>query len=229
MHLNVFLIGYWNGGTFVEYLYAWRFIGRVYTCGSQFVELESSVLLWPLWDISSAHVICFVLVFFARWDILYRLLMLQDPKSSLWLWKKHEKKKQKKRTVNYQSYMDKMRLGGGDEGFDSMGHMTKNYMHKIENFLTYGQWNLDRRQIEKLKKEEERKERVGRKTFPIYGRFLTNLFAQIIQEIIDNQVEAWSIPPKKVGQDNYLGQKSRPRQLSRTKKVGQDNYFGQKK
>ena len=143
---------------------------------------------------------------------------MQDPKSSLWLWKKHEKKKQKKRTVNYQSYMDKMRLGGGDEGFDSMGHMTKNYMHKIENFLTYGQWNLDRRQIEKLKKEEERKERVGRKTFPIYGRFLTNLFAQIIQEIIDNQVEAWSIPPKKVGQDNYLGQKSRPRQLSRTKK-----------
>ena len=142
--------------------------------------------------------------------------MLQDPKSSLWLWKKHEKKKQKKRTVNYQSYMDKMRLGGGDEGFDSMGHMTKNYMHKIENFLTYGQWNLDRRQIEKLKKEEERKERVGRKTFPIYGRFLTNLFVQIIQEIIDNQVEAWSIPPKKVGQDNYLGQKSRPRQLSQT-------------
>ena len=105
--------------------------------------------------------------------------MLQDPKSSLWLWKKHEKKKQKKRTVNYQSYMDKMRLGGGDEGFDSMGHMTKNYMHKIENFLTYGQWNLDRRQIEKLKKEEERKERVGRKTFPIYGRFLTNLFPRL--------------------------------------------------
>ena len=89
-------------------------------------------------------------------------------------------------------------------------------MHKIENFLTYGQWNLDRRQIEKLKKEEERKERVGRKTFPIYGRFLTNLFAQIIQEIIDNQVEAWSIPPKKVGQDNYLRQKIRPRQLSQT-------------
>ena len=49
----------------MEYLYAWRFIGRVYTCGSQFVELESSVLLVPLWDISTAHVICFVLVFFA--------------------------------------------------------------------------------------------------------------------------------------------------------------------
>ena len=49
----------------MEYLYAWRFIGRVYTCGSQFVELESSVLLWPLWDISSPHVIGFILVFFA--------------------------------------------------------------------------------------------------------------------------------------------------------------------
>ena len=51
----------------MEYLYAWRFIGRVYTCGSQFVELESSVLLVPLWDISTAHVICFVLVSFFAW------------------------------------------------------------------------------------------------------------------------------------------------------------------
>ena len=135
------------------------------------------------------------------------ILLLQDRKSSLWLWKKHEKKKQKKRTVNYQSYMDKMRLGGGDEGFDSMGHMTKNYMHKIENFLTYGQWNLDRRQIEKLKKEEERKERVGRKTFPIW-------------KIFDK-----SLCPDYTGDHRQPGggvvdtsEKSRPRQLFRTKK-----------
>ena len=43
--------------------------------------------------------------------------------------------------------------------------MTKKYMAQIENFLTYGQRNLDRRQIEKLKKENERKERVG-ENFP---------------------------------------------------------------
>ena len=50
----------------------------------------------------------------------------------------------------------------GDDGY---GHMTKKYMAKIENFLTFGQRNLDRRQIEKLKKENERKERVGRQNF----------------------------------------------------------------
>ena len=100
--------------------------------------------------------------------------MLQDPKSSLWLWKKHERKKQKKRTVNYQSYLEMMRTDGnflstsGDDGdTDSSGQMTKKYMAQIENFLTFGQRNLDRRQIEKLKKENERKERVGsRENFP---------------------------------------------------------------
>ena len=118
----------------------------------QFVGLESSLLLLLLWDISAA---------------------LQDPKSSLWLWKKHERKKQKKRTVNYQHYLEMMRTDGnflstsGDEGDDGYGHMTKKYMAKIENFLTFGQRNLDRRQIEKLKKENERKERVSTKTFPI--------------------------------------------------------------
>ena len=131
--------------------------------------------------------------------------MLQDPKSSLWLWKKHEKKKQKKRTVNYQSYMDKMRLGGGDEGFDSMGHMTKNYMHKIENFLTYGQWNLDRRQIEKLKKEEERKERVGRKTFPIWKIFDKSLCPDYTGD--HRQPSGGMVD---------TSEKSRPRQLSQT-------------
>ena len=145
--------------------------------------------------------------FLPGWDILYRLLMLQDPKSSLWLWKKHEKKKQKKRTVNYQSYMDKMRLGGGDEGFDSMGHMTKNYMHKIENFLTYGQWNLDRRQIEKLKKEEERKERVGRKTFPIWKIFDKSLCPDYTG---DHRQSSRGVVD--------TSEKSRPRQLSGIKK-----------
>ena len=95
---------------------------------------------------------------------------LQDPKSSLWLWKKHERKKQKKRTVNYQHYLEMIRTdgnflstgsGGGDDEDNGFGHMTKKYMAQIENFLTYGQRNLDRRQIEKLKKENERKERVG--------------------------------------------------------------------
>merc|ERR550532_1490251 len=113
---------------------------------------------------------------------------IQDPKSSLWLWKKHERKKQKKRTVNYQHYLEMIRSdgnflstgGGGDEEDNGLGHMTKKYMAQIENFLTYGQRNLDRRQIEKLKKENERKER-------------------IVQEIIDNVVEKWSIPPKKAG------------------------------
>ena len=96
---------------------------------------------------------------------IYRLL--QDPKSSLWLWKKHERVKQKKRTVNYQHYLDMIRTDGnflstsGEDGGDGFGHMTKKYMAQIENFLTYGQRNLDRRQIEKLKKENERKERVG--------------------------------------------------------------------
>ena len=108
----------------------------------------------PLWEISA-------------------LPSLQDPKSSLWLWKKHERKKQKKRTVNYQHYLGMIRSdgnflstgGGGDEEDNGLGHMTKKYMAQIENFLTYGQRNLDRRQIEKLKKENERKERVGGSNF----------------------------------------------------------------
>ena len=141
-----------SGATlYVLYFYARQFIGSAFHTGFQFVGLE--LLLLALWD--PRH-------------------MLQDPKSSLWLWKKHERKKQKKRTVNYQSYLEMMRTDGnflstsGDDGdTDSSGQMTKKYMAQIENFLTFGQRNLDRRQIEKLKKENERKERVGgRENFP---------------------------------------------------------------
>ena len=116
-------------------------------------------------------------------------------------------------------------------------------MHKIENFLTYGQWNLDRRQIEKLKKEEERKERVGRKTFPIWKIYDKSLCPDYTGDhrqpgggVVDTSEKSRPRQlsgTKKVGQDNHLGQKSRqrqlyrtksrPKQLSRTKKIGQDN------
>jgi len=50
---------------------------------------------------------------------------------------------------------------------------------QMENFLTYGKWDLNDASIEKLIKDDERKER-------------------LVREIIDAKVQKWSIPPKKM-------------------------------
>jgi len=50
---------------------------------------------------------------------------------------------------------------------------------QMANFLTYGKWDLNDASIEKLIKDDERKER-------------------LVREIIDAKVQKWSIPPKKM-------------------------------
>merc|ERR1719242_1768315 len=75
------------------------------------------------------------------------------------------------------SNLDDDNEGAGAAQMEAMTRLTDRA--QMANFLTYGKWNLDDELIEKLKKDEERKER-------------------LVREIIDAKVQKWSIPPKKM-------------------------------
>ena len=49
--------------------------------------------------------------------------------------------------------------GAGAAAMEAMTRLTD--PTQMANFLTYGKWNLDQKKIEKLNKDEERKERVS--------------------------------------------------------------------
>ena len=94
----------------------------------------------------------------------------QDPKTSRWLWDIRERSRQKKRTENYRSIIAMQQsasFGGGGEGdagpnIQVMEDMTRlTDKQQMANFLTWGKWDLDDSAIEKLVKDEERKERVS--------------------------------------------------------------------
>jgi len=119
-----------------------------------------------------------------RWTGVYA--DIEDPKTSRWLWDIRERARQKKRTENYRSIIamqqsqqfgDDDNEGAGAAQMEAMTRLTDRA--QMANFLTYGKWNLDDELIEKLKKDEERKER-------------------LVREIIDAKVQKWSIPPKKM-------------------------------
>jgi len=76
-----------------------------------------------------------------------------------------------------QQFGDDDNEGAGAAQMEAMTRLTDRA--QMANFLTYGKWNLDDELIEKLKKDEERKER-------------------LVREIIDAKVQKWSIPPKKM-------------------------------
>ncbi len=58
-----------------------------------------------------------------------------------------------------QQFGDDDNEGAGAAQMEAMTRLTDR--KQMENFLTYGKWNLDDELIEKLKKDEERKERVS--------------------------------------------------------------------
>ena len=59
-----------------------------------------------------------------------------------------------------QQFGDEDNEGAGAAQTEAMTRLTDRA--QMANFLTYGKWNLDDELIEKLKKDEERKERVSR-------------------------------------------------------------------
>ena len=59
-----------------------------------------------------------------------------------------------------QQFGDEDNEGAGAAQMEAMTRLTDRA--QMANFLTYGKWNLDDELIEKLKKDEERKERVSR-------------------------------------------------------------------
>ena len=95
----------------------------------------------------------------------------KDPKTSRWLWDIRERSRQKKRTENYRSIIAMQQSAsfsgqgeGGDGGVNIqvMEDMTRlTDKQQMANFLTWGKWDLDDSAIEKLVKDEERKERVS--------------------------------------------------------------------
>merc|ERR1719225_2091093 len=120
-----------------------------------------------------------------RWTGVYA--DIEDPKTSRWLWDIRERSRQKKRTENYRSIIAMQQMasfgGSGEDGgvnIQAMEDMTRlTDKQQMANFLTWGKWDLDTSSIEKLVKDEERKER-------------------LVREIIDAKVQRWSIPPKKL-------------------------------
>ena len=58
-----------------------------------------------------------------------------------------------------QQFGDDDNEGAGAAQMEAMTRLTDRA--QMANFLTYGKWNLDDELIEKLKKDEERKERVS--------------------------------------------------------------------
>ena len=94
---------------------------------------------------------------------------LQDPKTSRWLWNIRERARQKRRTENYRKIIAMQRdkdlqpTEDGESGqqIAALEKLTRlRDPTQMENFLTYGKWDLKDADIEKLNKEEERKERV---------------------------------------------------------------------
>ena len=103
---------------------------------------------------------------------------LQDPKTSRWLWNIRERARQKRRTENYRKIIAMQRdkdlqpTEDGESGqqIAALEKLTRlRDPTQMENFLTYGKWDLKDADIEKLNKEEERKERVCLTILLIYS------------------------------------------------------------
>ena len=98
---------------------------------------------------------------------------MQDPKTSRWLWDIRERFRQKRRTEHYREIMkmqqtmaDPLLLIADDE--DSSDTKAKKQMltrltepEQMENYLSYGKWDLDGNDIERLQKDDEMRQRVS--------------------------------------------------------------------
>ena len=108
---------------------------------------------------------------------------MKDPKTSRWLWDIRERSRQKKRTENYRSIIAMQQSASFSGGADGEGGTNPQVMEdmtrltdkqQMANFLTWGKWDLDNSAIEKLVKDEERKERVSG-AWP--GHYITDILA----------------------------------------------------
>ena len=86
------------------------------------------------------------------------------------MWDIRERSRQKKRTENYRSIIAMQQSASFSGGADGEGGTNPQVMEdmtrltdkqQMANFLTWGKWDLDNSAIEKLVKDEERKERVS--------------------------------------------------------------------
>ena len=97
----------------------------------------------------------------------------QDPKTSRWLWDIRERSRQKRRTEHYREIM-KMQQTQADplaltsEEDDSAETKDKLEMlrrlsepEQMENYLSYGKWDLKEGDIERLQKDDEMRQRVS--------------------------------------------------------------------
>lgn len=108
-------------------------------------------------------------------------MYIQDPKTSRWLWDIRERSRQKRRTEHYREIM-KMQQTQADplaltsEEDDSAETKDKLEMlrrlsepEQMENYLSYGKWDLKEGDIERLQKDDEMRQRVSI-TFPFINQ-----------------------------------------------------------
>ena len=101
------------------------------------------------------------------------IMYIQDPKTSRWLWDIRERSRQKRRTEHYREIM-KMQQTQADplaltsEEDDSAETKDKLEMlrrlsepEQMENYLSYGKWDLKEGDIERLQKDDEMRQRVS--------------------------------------------------------------------
>ena len=97
----------------------------------------------------------------------------QDPKTSRWLWDIRERARQKKRTEHYRGIMkmqqevaDPLELTTDED--DSTDTKAKQERltrltdpEQLENYLSYGKWDLNEKDRERLQKDDEMQQRVS--------------------------------------------------------------------
>ena len=98
---------------------------------------------------------------------------MQDPKTSRWLWDIRERSRQKRRTEHFREIM-KMQQTMADplmdvdleddsaetkEREESLRRLSE--PAQMENFLSYGKWDLSKNDIERLQKDDEMRQRVS--------------------------------------------------------------------
>ena len=123
-------------------------------------------------------------------NTLLTIRSIQDPKTSRWLWDIRERSRQKERTEHYREIM-KMQQEEADplelitEEDDSQDTKEKLEMmtrladeEQMGNYLSYGKWDLTPKDIARLEKDDEMKQRVSI-TFTI--KIITN--ALLIRQV----------------------------------------------
>lgn len=98
---------------------------------------------------------------------------IEDPKTSRWLWDIRERSRQKRRTEHYREIM-KMQRSMADplalvseeddsaetkEKLESLTRLREEV--QLENYLSYGKWDLKENDIERLQKDDEMRQRVS--------------------------------------------------------------------